>query len=397
MHLPTRSPAACLTALLLAAPLLARAQDEDAGERPPRGSEPLVELADAAQVDWLDADGPIPASARRVRIGSTWFALGADGRTFWLAGEDGQPSRMTALGTMPRGARLVPVVDAWAAADLASPTGWAVLVPGWPWAATSEGPLRFERAPASTGTTAGVPARTPAVLERATLAEITVLRAMRTCPSGRGPCVLYGPVADVTAAEDPRHPVWGYVLEPRATPRLPAEAPIHREVASSDDAVVETDEYPVTGDAWTDQPLRAWLVLGDRRVHAFDAVFKQGFAPTWDLFRYGGDLVVLANDGYRIAVSRHDPRTGARRGAATRVEAVAYYHDCDDGQWLAPVLTARGVGFVMITADDEQQGIYWPSPTSPGRLVPLRPAAEGEYERVLRYTFEGNGLGPVTR
>lgn len=388
---------AAVIVLLVAAPGVARAQDDDEGAAAPRGSERLIEIVDAAEVDWVDLDGPIPATSPRVQVAGQWFRIARDGRTFWLAGEDGEPSRITALGRLPHNARLVPVLDMWAAADMASPTGWAVLVPGSPWAGTSEGPLPLERAPASSGPTSGVPVPGPSIPDRAAFAEITVLRTMRTCPSGRGPCVLYGPTADVEAAEDARHPVWGYVLEPRATPVLPAEAPIHREVARDGDVAVEIDEVPVAGDAWTDQPIRAWLVIGSRRVHAFDAVVLQGFEPSWELVRYGGDLVVMAKSPSRIALSRHDPRTGARRGPATRVEAVAYYHDCDDNEWLEPVLTARGAGFVLVSAEDEEHGVYWPSPTSRGRVVALEPPAEGDYGAVVRYTFEGNGLRPVGR
>jgi hypothetical protein len=148
---------------------------------------------------------------------------------------------------------------------------------------------------------------------------------------------------------------------------------------------------------WTPQSSRVWLVIGQRRVHAFDATFLQGFEPRWELLRYGRDLVVLANDGYRIALSRHDPQTGARHSAATRVEAVAYYHDRDDGQWLDPVLTPSGVGFVLVMADEERQAVYWPSASSRGRFVPLHGPADGDGEGIVRYTFDGNALRPVGR
>lgn len=81
MRSATHPPALLLAALALVVPRAARAQDEDEDTAWPRGTERLRAIAESARVDWVDLEGPIPASARRVQIGDQWFRLAPDGHS----------------------------------------------------------------------------------------------------------------------------------------------------------------------------------------------------------------------------------------------------------------------------------------------------------------------------
>ncbi len=160
---------------------------------------------------------------------------------------------------LPPGARLLPVRDLPEIDLGVSVTAWALVSPDGRRAhLADEVEYPLERA----ATLPGEPARTGAAALAATLA----LRYLRTCPTSRHECLLFGPPAEVAAAVDPVAPPGGWFLD--REPALGAGRPAVRPEALSGAPGLEVAPLPAGPDE--EPSLRVYLRRGRRAIPVFD-------------------------------------------------------------------------------------------------------------------------------
>ena len=286
----------------------------------------------------------------------------ADGLELWVVtgrGAERSTRHLHLTAPVPAGVRVLPVYEllyedqGFALVDDTART--ALLLPTWPDAT----PFPLEAAP-------------DVARDGASALDATVeLRWMKSCPTSRAECLLFGTPAAVAAAVDPVEPLggWSITTTLRAVPApraLPADA------------------------RWLGGGLRAALVQegDDEGGEALCAVWAKVDAVPVEVLEVpcygvddfkGGSLVrdglhivwAWEIDGARVHVALLDARTGAHRAPPRTAEAISYY-DVDCGNVYAsmrplPVLDGEQIGFAL--AWDAGRAVYFGESAERGRVI----------------------------
>ena len=285
-----------------------------------------------------------------------------DGLDLWVVtgrGAERTTRHLHLTAAVPMGVRVVPVYElpyedqGFALVDDTART--ALLLPTWPDAT----PFPLEAAP-------------DAAHDGASALDATLeLRWMKSCPSSRAECLLFGAPAAVAAAVDPVEPLGGWsittTLRAVPTPRaLPADA---RWLGGGLRAAVVQDG----DDEGSEALCGVWAKLGAVPVEVLEVPCYGVDDFTGGSFVKAGLRVVWAweIDGARVHVALLDARTGAHRAPPRTAEATSYY-DVDCGNVYAsmrplPVLDGDHVGFAL--AWDAGRALYFGESAERGRFL----------------------------
>ena len=367
------------------------AADPGAVDSPTVVDAPLTELAAqlvgaGSAVEHTDPAREPPSTLLRAAVrgarpdgAAPRIVRSADGRDLWVVSGRGAShwtNHIHLNAPPPQGSRVLPVyglpyeelgfalVD-----DLAQA---AVLLPAWREASA----YAIEAAPALSEVNVGQPTGNigqPVAHANVGALDATLeLRWMKSCPTSRTECLLYGSPRAVATAVDPVEPPggWSVVTTDLAVPTPRALPPDATEIGDDVQIAVlteRTDDHDgVCGIfAWLDGP----TTIDALEIPCYD---DQGF--TGGVFATDENMRLVwvwEVEAARLHFAVIDAKTNAHRGTPRTVAADSYYEvDCGNvwsGTRPLPVLDGAHIGVALTWGGGE--ALYFAEGTSRGRVI----------------------------